>query len=131
MPIRVKQIDHVTLVVANLEASRRFYVDVLGMQQVPRPNFNFDGLWFQAGSTLIHLILEHAESGPAGNHIPPGSSVSRTRHFAFEVDDALAAKRVLDELGIPLVAGPKTRPDGATQICILDPDRHVIELFHS
>src|SRR5262249_20740199 len=33
--IKVKMIDHVTLVVKDLERSRRFYVDVLGMRQVP------------------------------------------------------------------------------------------------
>src|SRR5690606_25056925 len=40
-PIRVKHIDHVTVVVKNLEKSRAFYVDVLGMQEVPRPGFRF------------------------------------------------------------------------------------------
>src|SRR5262249_50070306 len=52
--IRVKSIDHVTLVVKDLERSRRFYVDVLGMREVPRPAFSFTGLWFQAGKTQIH-----------------------------------------------------------------------------
>jgi catechol 2,3-dioxygenase-like lactoylglutathione lyase family enzyme len=31
-PIQVKSLDHVTLVVKDLERSRRFYVDVLGMR---------------------------------------------------------------------------------------------------
>ncbi|MFQ5735223.1 MAG: VOC family protein, partial [Planctomycetaceae bacterium] len=38
-PIRVKTLDHVTLIVADLEASRRFYCELLGMQFVPRPGF--------------------------------------------------------------------------------------------
>src|SRR5579884_1789985 len=68
--LQVKSIDHVTLVVKELERSRRFYVDVLGMQPIPRPAFSFAGLWFQAGQTQIHLILEYAGSGPAGNLVP-------------------------------------------------------------
>jgi len=128
-PIRVKQIDHISIVVKNLEASRWFYVDALGMEQVPRPAFSFDGLWFQAGSTLVHLILEHPESGPADRDQPLHLQVSRTRHVAFEVDDALAAKARLEELGIPIASGPKHRPDGPLQLTIFDPDNNLVELF--
>lgn len=127
-PIRVKCLDHVTLVVADLERSRKFYVDVLGMQQVERPGFSFAGSWFQAGSTQIHLILEHADSGPAGIFVPEGYTQNRTHHFAFEVDDAHAAHRRLVELGIAIISGPKPRPDGAIQVFVNDPDGHVVEL---
>ena len=130
MPVvQVKQIDHVTLVVKDLERSRRFYEEVLGMQLVPRPNFPFDGLWFQAGATQIHLILEHEASGPAGERKFPNNPTSRGRHFAFEVNDAQAATEQLRAHGITLAAGPKHRPDGPLQICILDPDDHLVELF--
>jgi len=128
-PIRVKQIDHVTIVVRDLERSRQFYVDVLGMVPETRPGFSFPGLWFQAGTTHIHLILEHPESGPAEVFIPEECRISRTRHFAFEVDDALAARDRLQELGLTLVDGPKQRPDGPTQIYLFDPDRNLVELF--
>ncbi len=128
-PISVRRIDHVTLVVKDLESSRRFYADVLGMQPTVRPDFNFAGLWFQAGTTQIHLILEHAESGPAHAFLPEECSISRTRHFAFEVASAAAAKQRLDELGVPIVAGPKSRPDGPTQLYVFDPDQNLVELF--
>ncbi|WP_437203517.1 VOC family protein [Planctomicrobium sp. SH664] len=126
-PIRVRQIDHITIVVRDLEASRRFYCDLLGMQQVPRPAFPFAGLWFQAGVTLLHLILEHPESPyyPAVGV----TSNSRGRHFAFAVDDIQEVKAKLDELGVGIVNGPKQRPDGPTQLYILDPDDNLIELF--
>lgn len=128
-PIEVLGIDHVTLVVRDLEASRRFYVDVLGMRPVERPGFRFPGLWFAAGATQIHLIGEHEESGPAQAFVPENCSISRTRHFAFEVDDAQAAEARLRELNIPLAAGPKQRPDGPTQLYLMDPDRNLVELF--
>lgn len=128
-PIRVKQIDHVTFVVKDLEASRRFYVDTLGMDEVPRPNFSFAGKWFQAGSTQIHLIAEHDDSGPARVFIPEECRISRTRHIAFEVDDALAARDALVSRGHEIVAGPQHRPDGPTQIYVMDPDQNLVELF--
>jgi catechol 2,3-dioxygenase-like lactoylglutathione lyase family enzyme len=128
-PLQVRQIDHVTIVVKDLQISRQFYVDVLGMRAVDRPAFSFPGLWFQSGSTQVHLILEHAESGPASVTIPERCEISRTRHFAFEVEDAEAALTRLARLGVPLAAGPKQRPDGPTQFYITDPDGNLVELF--
>ena len=128
VPIQVKCLDHVTIVVKDLDRSRRFYVDVLGMREVPRPGFHFAGSWFQAGTTQIHLILEHAESGPAGIYGPDRRPSSRTHHFAFEVADSEAAYARLQELGVPIVSPPKQRPDGAVQVFVSDPDGHVVEL---
>src|SRR5919204_7020956 len=95
--IGVQGIDHVTLVVKDLGRSREFYVGVLGMREVPRPAFSFAGSWFQAGRTQIHLILEFAGSGPAGNLLPEQLRSSRTQHVAFEVEDAAAAVPYLTE----------------------------------
>jgi catechol 2,3-dioxygenase-like lactoylglutathione lyase family enzyme len=128
LPIRVRFLDHVTVVVKDLERSREFYVDVLGMEEVPRPGFGFPGLWFQAGPSQIHLIEEHAASGPAGLARSTGGSVSRGHH-AFEVADARQAAEELKRRGLPLAAGPKLRPDGPTQIYLHDPDGHLVELF--
>lgn len=127
--INVKRIDHITLVVKDLENSRKFYVDLLGMQEVERPGFRFAGAWYQVGDAQIHLILEHPESGPARSDVPEECEISRTRHFAFEVADAHATADLLRGLEIEIVAGPKQRPDGPTQLYIFDPDRHLVELY--
>jgi catechol 2,3-dioxygenase-like lactoylglutathione lyase family enzyme len=125
--VRVRQIDHVTLVVRDLDASRRFYVDRLGMTEVPRPAFDFAGLWFRAGETLVHLILESDRSGPAGVNAGQ-TKTTRCHHLAFAVDDAAAAAAELEAAGATFVAKPKRRPDGAVQTFVLDPDGHIIEL---
>ncbi|MCA8987477.1 MAG: VOC family protein [Planctomycetaceae bacterium] len=126
--IQVETIDHVTIVVRDLDASRRFYLDLLGMREVPRPNFSFAGAWFQAGQTLIHLILEHDLSGPAGNRASQKST--RMQHLAFRVPDANQAWQQMQASGVELevVSPPKFRPDGAVQIFLADPDGHIIEL---
>jgi catechol 2,3-dioxygenase-like lactoylglutathione lyase family enzyme len=126
--IQVRTLDHVTLVVSNLARSREFYVGVLGMEPMDRPRFSFEGSWFRAGKTQIHLILEHNESGPAGLHVPPHLASSRTHHFAFEVEDTRAAADYLRRENVPIVSGPKERPDGAVQVFVVDPDGHVVEL---
>lgn len=125
VPIRVKSLDHVTIVVRDLVATRRFYVDALGMDEVARPAFSFAGQWFQAGATLIHTILEYEGSGKAGSGAEHNS---RGHHFAFIVDNAEAAAARLTELKIPLVSPPKKRPDGAMQVFVQDPDGHLVEL---
>ncbi len=130
-PVKVRHIDHVTLVVRDVEASRKFYVGLLGMEEVPRPAFTFGGAWFRAGSTLIHLIEQHELSGPAGYPVEVLVRSSRNHHFAFEVDDACAAAQRLKELGIPLLDDAKRRPDGAIQVFLTDPDYHVVELCSS
>ncbi|MEZ6131348.1 MAG: VOC family protein [Planctomycetaceae bacterium] len=129
--IKVRHIDHVTLIVKSVEASRRFYVDLLGMDEVARPAFDFAGAWFQAGATLIHLIQEHDRSGPAGYPDAVLKRSSRNHHFAFEVDDARAAAETLKSAGIELVDDAKVRPDGAIQVFLTDPDGHVVELCTS
>jgi catechol 2,3-dioxygenase-like lactoylglutathione lyase family enzyme/uncharacterized protein YunC (DUF1805 family) len=126
--LQVKWIDHATLVVKDLEQSRKFYVDLLGMREVQRPAFSFAGLWFQAGHTQIHLILEFSGSGPAGNLLPENRRTSRTHHLAFEIEDAAAAANYLKGLRVPILAGPHPRPDGYIQVFLTDPDGHVIEL---
>jgi catechol 2,3-dioxygenase-like lactoylglutathione lyase family enzyme/uncharacterized protein YunC (DUF1805 family) len=126
--LRVKCIDHATLVVRDLEESRKFYVQALGMREVSRPAFSFAGLWFQAGTTQIHLILEFSGSGPAGNLLAANRRTARTHHIAFEVEDATLAAVQLQGLHVPILAGPYPRPDGYMQVFVSDPDGHVIEL---
>lgn len=130
-PIQVRHIDHVTLVVKSVADSRKFYVGLLGMEEVPRPAFPFHGAWFRAGVTLIHLIEEHDRSGPAGYPVEVLVRSSRNHHFAFEVDDAAEAAAALKRMGIPLVDDAKRRPDGAVQVFLADPDGHVVELCTS
>lgn len=128
--IRVVAIDHITIIVRDLEASRKFYVDTLGMREVPRPAFKFPGKWFQAGNTQIHLILEHPGSDAAGFREPAsGVGPGRSGHFAFGVEDAAAAAETLKRLGVRIRGGPSQRPDGFVQIWCYDPDGHVVELF--
>src|SRR3982750_1361959 len=89
--LRVKSFDHVTLICADLEATRRFYVDFLGMTEVPRPAFKFPGLWFQLGNVQIHATQQSPDAGRAGWANQGGAVTSRGHHIAFKVDDASAS----------------------------------------
>jgi len=126
---RVENVDHVTMVVKDLARTREFYVNLLGMEEVKRPQFGFPGLWFQAGNTQIHINLESDEAGRAGVTGQGTKVLPRGHHFAFVVSDATATAARFTQLGVPIVAGPTNRPDGAVQFYVHDPDGHLVELF--
>ena len=120
--------DHVTLVVANVEVSRRFYVDQLGFEEVPRPAFSYPGAWLRIGQTLIHLTESDKLSGQAGWGDRTVERVSRGHHIAYLTSDFDQAVKAIQHYGLEIASGPKTRPDGANQVYIYDPDRHLIEI---
>jgi catechol 2,3-dioxygenase-like lactoylglutathione lyase family enzyme len=125
------RIQHVGLVVSDLERSRRFYADALGLEQVPRPsNFTFDGAWFRFGGTELHLLAEAHTTGGAGQgDAGEGAARGLTSHLAFEVEDLEPALARLAGHGVELAGGPMPRGDGVTQVFFLDPDGYVLELF--
>lgn len=138
-PIEFQSIDHITLIVSDLDQARRFYCDCLGMQEVARPNFDFPGIWLsapQAGAeargflqAMIHITLADENSGRAGWGDRQVKRVSRGHHFAFQVVDANAAHEHLAKLGVNISVAPKKRPDGAAQFYVEDPDGHLVEFF--
>lgn len=72
--MEIRRLDHAALLVKDVERSRRFYGQVLGMEEVPRPsNFTFPGAWFRKGHAEIHLIGE-AEPGRAAQAQPGGTA---------------------------------------------------------
>lgn len=125
MSIQVKSLDHVTIVVKDLAATRRFYVELLGMTEAERPTFSFPGQWFQAGATSIHTNLESGETGPAGHG---AWTKPRGHHFAFVVDDCRRVGEELIRAGVTFASPPKQRPDGWWQLFMQDPDGYLVEL---
>jgi glyoxylase I family protein len=62
-------IHHVNLTVGNVEESRAFYVDVLGLHvRTDRPDFDFGGWWLDVGSQQVHLVVGPARSEKTGDH---------------------------------------------------------------
>jgi catechol 2,3-dioxygenase-like lactoylglutathione lyase family enzyme len=80
------RIDHVQLAMpaARESEARRFYGDVLGLREVPKPPALTarGGLWFELGGVQLHLGVD------------PDFRPAKKAHVAFEVDglDSLAAR---------------------------------------
>lgn len=117
--MQIAELNHVAIEVADVERAVDFYGRVLQLEALPRPAFDFPGAWFRLGETQeLHII------GPRGHETRAGS---RGNHFALLVDDidAWEAQLVKEQATF---APKKSRPDGAYQIFVQDPDRHFIEL---
>ena len=124
-------LQHVALIVGDLDASRRFYGEQLGMEELQRPSsFGFAGAWYRAGGQEIHLIAAADTSAQAGWGNPgPRADVGLATHLAFEVDDLDAECTRLSSIGVNACSEPRPRGDGVVQIYFEDPDGHLVELF--
>jgi catechol 2,3-dioxygenase-like lactoylglutathione lyase family enzyme len=117
--VLIAQLNHVALHVADVDRSVTFYRDVLRLEPIPRPAFTFPGAWFRLGADQeLHLIGERTREVVSHN---------RGNHFALLVDDFDAWEQHLVAQQVQFVPR-RTRPDGALQLFIIDPDGHYVEL---
>lgn len=119
--MRAAGLNHVSVVAHDLDESVRFYVDVLGLEPLPTPDFGFPVQWLRAGSLQVHLF-ERPDDPPT------------YAHFAFEVDDVVALYEHARELGVldhsSFGYAIAELPGGEAQLYIRDPAGNLLELDH-
>jgi catechol 2,3-dioxygenase-like lactoylglutathione lyase family enzyme len=49
MKLTIKALNHVAIYVADVEKSIQFYQNILGLEELARPAFDFPGAWFRLG----------------------------------------------------------------------------------
>ncbi len=115
----------ITLVVADLEASKSFYLRAFGVA----PSFETpDSVVFRFGPVMINLLhrssadelLAPAAVGEAGD---PARIV-----FTVQVPDTDVYCAELTGRDVTLLNGPMTRPWGPRTASFTDPDGHVWEI---
>ena len=123
--LRIQAVDHLVLVVADVERSVAWYRDVLGLEVLRFQEWKDGQVFFPSvrvdESTIIDLVVGERGSG-RGN----------LDHFCLVVEETdLAAVR--DSGVFDVVEGPVTRwgarGDG-TSLYVRDPDGNVVELRH-
>jgi lactoylglutathione lyase len=80
------RINHVSVNARDLQESVDFYVDLLGAELLPSPNFGVEVRWLALGRTQLHLFARDLQ--PSSHH-----------HFAVTVDDLEPVYRAADRRG--------------------------------
>jgi catechol 2,3-dioxygenase-like lactoylglutathione lyase family enzyme len=133
--MNIRKLDHVSFLVKDVGRSRRFYSQVLGLRELPRPsNASSLGAWLtnDKHSFEVHLIGEVEEGRVTQTHAPYRRDEMATGHGshpAFEVENLEAVTQHLHSLNVEIMGGPRPRGDGVQQVFICDPDGYMIELF--
>ena len=123
---------HTQLTVADLDRSRAFYRDVIGLKELARPQFPFPGAWFQlANGQELHIVK-------VPDPLTRGMAVMQIyeNHLALRVDSFQQAlgwlrahgyrEDVADDHPHKMVI--KTHPPtGYPQVYFFDPDRYLFE----
>ena len=107
-------VHHVSLNVDDLEKSLSFYVDQLGLEVLPRPDFGFPGAWLKSGPQELHLMEVQDHQAPEG------------QHFAFRVTNLDQTLEALAAEGIE-VSKAFDLPNGR-QAFLRDPAGNMLEL---
>jgi catechol 2,3-dioxygenase-like lactoylglutathione lyase family enzyme len=115
-------LDHYNLRTRKFDETVRFYVDILGLENGPRPNFNFPGAWlYSDGRAIVHLV----DLSPTSEPQKPDSGV--VHHVAFISRGFQAMKERLRGKGVTFDS--REVPGGDVwQIFIRDPNGVMIEL---
>lgn len=91
MKINFKRIDHILICIPlGKEAeARAFYIDILGLKEIPKPKnvLKKGGFWLQAANIELHIGVEDFET-------------KSDQHPAFEITNLEAVKSYLKGLNV-------------------------------
>jgi catechol 2,3-dioxygenase-like lactoylglutathione lyase family enzyme len=118
----VGMLDHFNIRTRQLDATVRFYQDILGLENGDRPSFSFPGAWmYSEGRPVVHVVDIAATSEPQ----KPDSGV--VHHVAFASRDFNGMKARLQSKGMAF--DTRQVPGGELwQIFVRDPNGVMIEL---
>jgi catechol 2,3-dioxygenase-like lactoylglutathione lyase family enzyme len=133
------KINHFSIRTTDLEATRAFYQDVLGLTAGPRPAFAFPGYWMYTGdhsevaNATVHLIgmdpndAEGLKKYLGDRDVSALKGTGAVDHLAFFAEGLAAMLAHLRGMGIEPRA--RTVPSiGLHQLFLDDPNGVVIEL---
>jgi len=128
MPLGILQ--HYTIEPSNLEATKDFYCDVLGLQNGDRPPLGFPGYWLYSGGVpTVHLL---GDRKPRDGIVVRGTrkkfkDTGRFDHIAFAATGIAGVRRRLKARSVKFREQviPRT---GGQQIFLYDPDGVGVEL---
>jgi catechol 2,3-dioxygenase-like lactoylglutathione lyase family enzyme len=127
----ITSIEHVLVLSDDIDGTRDFYCEVVGLEVGDRPPLEFPGYWLYAGPTACVHIAERgpyaAHAARLGLHVPAGDpGVGPVDHIAFKAGDYEALTQRLARRGVGAVTN--TVPGGPRQVFIEDPNGVRVEI---
>jgi catechol 2,3-dioxygenase len=124
--LELRKIGHVVLNVTDLEASVRFYTEVLGLKVSDR----YPDTMVPGGMVFMRCNTDHHGVALVGG----AKKAERTslNHFAFEVgspDEIFRARTWLRQHGVPLVFEGRRRAGCQLAVEFQDPDGNNLEIY--
>jgi methylmalonyl-CoA epimerase len=116
------QIDHVAIVVKDLEATLRFYTQRLGFKEVFREvvyDQAVETVGLEAGESFVELLLPLDESSPIARF--RGDAATKLHHTAYRVADIEAKLAELRAEGVRLIDERPRRGARGSLIAFLHP----------
>jgi catechol 2,3-dioxygenase-like lactoylglutathione lyase family enzyme len=115
-------VDHFNIVIApsQVEQTLRFYREVLGLREGPRPNFSNPGWWLYTGAhPVLHISLKEVA--------PTIGATGSFDHIALSATDWPALRASLERHGVEF-AEQLVRGNTVRQIFFRDPNGLRVEL---
>ena len=124
------EFNHAGIVVADIEASTRFYRDLLGFDVVT--SYKMPGDWpityLRSGGGQIELLGKHAvpqRAGPGDWGTNPGIT-----HIGFKTDDLDGIAARLKQAGVQFKSEPRPAGSGIGRLMfVYDPDYNEVEII--
>ncbi len=124
--------EHYLVLTADLDATRDFYQDALGMTQGFRPQLGFPGYWMYIGATPVIHIAEWVSytAHSTAKDIPvtaPAASTGAFDHVAFNAVNFDAVLARLARHGVTPARNLVSK-SGLRQLFVFDPNGVKIEI---
>jgi len=123
MPIL--DIHHVAIKTLDLEATNRFYIDLLGLTEVARPPFQFPGSWLAMGNTMLHIFAGEAAFDSKGAYHRGGAAVD---HISIQAQDFNSFKSAFQQRDLDFREMDHRPMTSLWQLFVHDPNGVLIEL---
>ena len=126
------KLEHYLVLTDDIDATRDFYVEALGMQVGFRPPLGFPGHWVYIGDTpVIHIaewVTYTARSKDRGVHVSTrASGTGPVDHIAFAAQDYDEVLARLERFGVPMRVS--NNPGNIVrQLFLFDPNGVQIEI---
>lgn len=122
-----QSLNHFTIQVGDLEATKRFYTEIVGLTVGDRPPLDFPGYWLYCGGVpTVHLIYNRTGDKP----IEGVPDTGRLDHIAFASTGLRDIRTKLQLHGIKYEERVLPRIN-MTQLFYRDPDGIAIEMNFS